>query len=127
MPKRTDRLNSLLKEVISEVIRKDIHHIPFINEFIAITRVEITSDLHHAKVFVNIIGKEGDKERSLAALREVAGTIGHLSSKKVVMRYFPTLEFFIDEGLEKQLRIEELLDKIAKERQARPHVSDDGE
>lgn len=123
MVKRTDRLNSLLQEVISEVLRKDIHHIPYINEFITITRVDITQDLHHAKVFVSILAKESDKEHALAALREVAGTIGHFASRKVVMRYFPVLEFFIDEGLEKQLRIEELLGKITKERDTRAGTS----
>ncbi len=118
---RTVRLNSLLKEVISEVIHRDIHHVPHINEFITITSVDITRDLRHAKVFVNIMASPEEKKKAIDALSENAKMIGMMASKKVTMRQFPVLEFFIDEGLEKQLRIEELLHKISKEREEREH------
>lgn len=55
--KRTDRLNSLLKEVISEVIRKDVRN-PHVNELVTVTRVNISRDLRHAKVFISVIGTE---------------------------------------------------------------------
>ncbi len=45
--KRTDRLNSLLKEVISDTIRADVRN-PHVNEFLTVTRVYITLDLHYA-------------------------------------------------------------------------------
>jgi len=117
--KRTVRLNSLLKEVISEVIHRDIHHIPLIDQMITVTRVEITSDLSYAKVFVSVIGDEKKKKSVLDCLKGLAGPIAKLASKKVVMRYFPSLEFELDVGLEKQLHMEEVLLKISKERQER--------
>jgi ribosome-binding factor A len=116
---RIVRLNSLLKEVISEVIHRDIHHVPFINEFVTVTRVEITNDLSFAKVYVSILGEERQKKQSLEALQKLSKTIGYMSSKKMVIRYFPELIFELDIGLEKQLRIEEILLKESKERQER--------
>lgn len=119
MPKqRTDRLNSLLKEVISEVIKRDLEHVP-INELITITRVGISKDLHHAKVYFSVIGDEIDKAETLALLEDATKQITHLASRKVVMRFFPHLQFILDEGLENQLRVEELLQKISKEREQR--------
>lgn len=118
---RVIRLNSLLKEVLSEVIHRDIHHNPLINQFITITRVEITADLSYAKVFVSIIGKDPDKLKVLAALNTIAPQITHIASRKVTMRHFPSLTFEIDHGLEKQMRIQELLSKISDERESRPH------
>ncbi|MBX9695199.1 MAG: 30S ribosome-binding factor RbfA [Cyanobacteria bacterium] len=115
---RTDRLNSLLKEVISEVIKRDVRN-PHVGELITVTRVQITKDLHHAKVFISVIGSDQDKEETLAALNSAAGFIAVHSSKKVVMRYFPELTFRLDDSVDKHMRIEELLGKISKERESR--------
>ena len=82
MPKqRTDRLNSLLKEVISEVIRKDVRN-PHVNELITVTRVEITKDLHHAKVYISVIGNETEKAETIKALQTAAGFIAVTLLKK---------------------------------------------
>lgn len=116
--KRIDRLNSLLKEVISDVIRKEVKN-PHVNEFITVTRVDITNDLHYAKVYISVIGSDAEKQETLAALNSAAGFIAINSSKKIVLRYFPSLTFILDDSVEKQMRIEELLHKISDERNAR--------
>lgn len=124
---RVDRLNSLLKEVISEVIRRDVRN-PHVNELVTVTRVEITKDLHYAKVYVSVIGNEEIKKETLIALQSAAGFIAVNSSKKVTMRYFPELTFKLDDGVDKHMRIEELLSEISKEKKSRteePH--DDNE
>ena len=118
--KRVDRLNSLLKEVISDVIRKEVKN-PHVNEFITVTRVDITSDLSYAKVYISVIGSETEKMETLAALNSAAGFIAVNSSKKIVLRYFPSLTFILDDSVEKQMRIEELLHKISDERNSRDH------
>lgn len=122
---RTLRLNSLLKEVISEVIHREIHHIPYINERITITRCEITADLHYAKVYVSILGSDADKIKALEALGQATHQITMLSSKKMRIRHFPALTFEVDTGLEKQMRIEALLYKIKNEREQRPPTDDE--
>ena len=52
---RTDRLNSLLKEVIAEVVMRDVRN-PKVNTLVTIKKVEITKDLHHAKVYISLVG-----------------------------------------------------------------------
>ena len=121
---RTTRLNSLLKEVISEIIRREVRN-PHVNELMTVTRVDITKDLHHAKVYVSVIGTQQQKEETLAALQSAAGFIAVQSSKEVVMRYFPALSFKLDDSVEKHMRIEELLGKIASEKDHRSEHADD--
>ena len=123
MTERTVRLNSLLKEVISEVIRRDIHHVPLLNELVTITRVEITSDLAYAKVYISVIGDDKKKKLVQTQLQDLAGPISRIARSKVTMRLFPHLDFFVDHDLDKQLHMEELLHKISKERKTR--VSED--
>jgi ribosome-binding factor A len=116
---RIDRLNSLLKEVISEVIFREVKN-PHVNELLTVTHVEVTKDLHHAKVYVSVIGSEEQKKDTIAALQSAAGFIAVNSSKKITIRYFPTLTFKLDESVDKQMRIEMLLNQISAEKDARP-------
>ena len=113
--RRVLRLNSLLKEVISEVLRKDLHHAVDAGDLLTITSVEITSDLSYAKVFISVIGEQEVKERICALLNRISGQIAHIAMKKVCMRIFPKLSFFIDEGLEKHMRICDVLAKVLPE------------
>lgn len=115
---RTDRLNSNLKEVISEVIRQEVRN-PHVNELLTVTRVDITKDLRYAKVYVSVIGSETEKQETLGALNSAAGFIAVNASKKVVMRYFPELKFILDDSVQKHMRIESLLGKLSAERKAR--------
>lgn len=122
--KRTDRLNSLLKEVISEVIFREVKN-PHVNELLTVTHVDITKDLHHAKVYVSVIGSDQQKNDTIAALQSAAGFIAVNSSKKITIRYFPALTFKLDESVDKQMRIEMLLHQISAEKDARPDEETD--
>ena len=115
---RVDRLNSLLKEVISEVIHRDVRN-PHLGKFITVTRVAISKDLHHAKVFISVIGSEQEKTESIEALQSAAGFIAVNASQKVVLRYFPELKFKLDDSVDRHMRIETLLEEIASERESR--------
>lgn len=109
--KRTYRLNSLLKEVISEVIRHDVKN-PHIHELWTVTEVDVSKDLHSAKVYISVIGSQSDKDRTLKALQSASGFVGVTAAKKVTLRYFPQLTFFLDESVDKVMQIDEVLNRI---------------
>ncbi|MEX1012212.1 MAG: 30S ribosome-binding factor RbfA [Waddliaceae bacterium] len=116
--RRVPRLNSLLREVISEVIERDVSN-PKLPSLITVTEVSITEDLHYAKVYITVLGDPKAKQQAVEILNEAAGFIGVTASKKVVMRFFPALTFILDETLEKRLRIEEILGEISQEKRQR--------
>lgn len=116
--KRTDRLNSLLKEVITEVVRKEVKN-PHVCELTTITRVDISKDLRHAKVYVSIIGTDEQKGLTLDALQSAAGFIAVKSSKKVVMHHFPELTFRLDDSVDKHIKIQKILAEIQQEQESR--------
>lgn len=125
MKQRIDRLNSLLREVISDVIRKEVRN-PKIPQLLSITRVEITKDLHFARVYVGFIGDAINVKEALNALQSAAGFIATAASKQIVIRTFPNLKFVLDDSVSNQMRIEQLLADISEEQQRRP-PSDDAE
>jgi len=122
--KRVKRLNSLLKEVLSEVITQEVKD-PRMAPLVTVTQVEISKDLHQAKVYVSIIGSEKERRDTLEALESAAGFIGVNASKKVTMRYFPTLTFKLDTTVDQQMKIDSLLDQIHREEENRPDASPD--
>ncbi len=115
---RIARLNSLLKEVISEVIYREVRN-PLVNEFVTVTAVDISNDLQHAKVHISVIGTQEAKDQTIRALQSAAGFIAIQSSKKVVMRYFPVLTFKLDSSVDQQFKIDSLLTKIHDEQKSR--------
>ena len=123
MTRRIERVNSLLVEVIAEVIMREVKD-PRIPSLITITKVETSPDLRQAKVYFSLIGSEKDKKTALQILQEAAGFIGMTASKKVVLRFFPQLTFKIDDTMEKHQRIDDLLKKIDEEKNARNQTSE---
>lgn len=118
--KRISRLNSLLREVISEVITKEVRN-PHISKFTSVTAVEITPDLKNAKVSISIIGSDKERDETIKALNQASGFISVHASKKIVIRYFPTLLFVLDTSVDKHMKIEKILSEIKKEKESRPN------
>lgn len=117
---RLERLGSLLKEVISEVISQDVRN-PNVAHFVSVTRVEITPDLHYAKVYISVIGSETEKQMTIEGLQQAAAFIAITASKKMTIRYFPALTFKLDTAVDAHLKIEKILGEIEKERKQRSH------
>ena len=114
-PRRIQRVNSLLKEVLSEVIMHDIKH-RNIPELITITEVDTAADLTSAKVFISLIADSRQKKDEVVAqLQAMSGYIATLASKKVTLRYFPSLTFKVDDSIDNYMKIDEILKKISHE------------
>ncbi len=122
---RTERLNSLLREVISDVIHREVRN-PKIPQLLSVTHVEISKDLHFAKVYISFIGENINTTEAIHALQSASGFIAATASKMVVMRTFPNLKFVLDDTAKQHMRIEQLLADISEEKEKRtPPASDD--
>ena len=67
MSTRQDKIQALLKEEISNILRREFAD-PRLG-FVTITDVEVSPDISFAKVFVSIFGKDEEKETNLAVLK----------------------------------------------------------
>jgi ribosome-binding factor A len=117
MQKRVDRVASLLMKDISQAIREDIQN-PEIG-FVTLTRVEVSKDIKSARVFYSVLGTDEEKKRTDLAIRNSAKEIKRIVNDRMNMRYAVDLRFIREEGLEHAFKIEEILGKIQKEREAK--------
>ena len=82
-----------------------------------INRVELSKDKGHCTVyFYSVKGKE-DFELKLDALKLYKPSLRKALAQKIKGRYVPDLVFAYDEQLEKQLKVETLLEKLKREGQ----------
>ena len=102
MSERTARLDELLREEISQVVRREVDD-PRIG-FVTVTDVEVTPDLRHANVWVSVIGSAAEKKQTLRALSHavpfVRGRLGKLRLKRI-----PDLHIKEDDSAERGTRV----------------------
>jgi ribosome-binding factor A len=105
------RINEVLREVIGAAISTDLND-PRIG-FVTVTSVETSPDLRTAKVFVSVLGSEGEREASLEGLRSSHGVLQSRIAAETRMKRTPTLTFHYDSTVEQGMRISRLLDRDA--------------
>lgn len=86
---------------------------------VSITRVEVSDDLGHARVFYSILGNEAP-ENVARGLASAAGFIRSSLARILEMRHVPDLDFRLDLSGRKQEEMERLLREIAEEHDTSP-------
>jgi ribosome-binding factor A len=120
MTYRIERLNSLLRQEISDLVQRQVKD-PRLGNFISITAVEISSDMRYAKVFVSRLGTDIEKKETLKALASASGFIRHELSERMKTRRIPELSFRLDDTIEKADRVLRIINEIASEENTKSH------
>lgn len=115
---RLARLGQQLQsEIAGMILRHEIKD-PRVNEFLTINRVEVTSDLSYAKVYVSSFMDDQSVRRGAEGLQSAAGFIQGVISKKLSTYKFPRLTFIADFSMKdgyKMVRKLDALEAAAKE------------
>ena len=114
--RRVEKLSSLLKREISELLINGVRDERIHQAMITITTVEVSGDLQHAKIFVSLFGEEQKKSDVLVCLEEAKGFIRGELARRLQMRRSPDLVFKIDKGMTKGSSVLDLLTSLELER-----------
>lgn len=113
MSHRIERVNSVIRQEISELLQRQIKD-PRLGDFIAITEVATSPDLKHARVYVSQLGGEVDRHKVLSGLASASGFFRRELAKRLKMRYVPELHFEWDDSIERGDRLSQLIDKVSR-------------
>jgi len=113
MTTRQQKVGELLKEEISDIIRRELKD-PRVG-FVTVTDAEVSADLSHARVYVSVLGSEQEKEATMKALRSASGFVRSEFARRAGMRTTPEIDFRFDESIEHGAHIFELLEQIKRE------------
>lgn len=115
---RHDKVANALKKEVSLIIHDELHD-PRLG-FVTITRVELTPDLRHAKIFFSVLGKDEDYKKTKEALDSALGFIRRLIAQRIRLRFTPEIIFKEDRSSEYSIKIQEVLEEIKVLNESRP-------
>ena len=113
MTTRQEKIQELLKEEISEILRREFKD-PRLG-FITVIDTEVTPDLRHAKVWVSVMGSDEERAENMKVLKHAQHFARQAFGRRVKMKTLPEIEFVLDTSVDKGMRIFELLQRIKKD------------
>ena len=110
MTQRTDRVDELLRQEITEILARDVSD-PRIG-FVTVTDVETAPDLRHARVWVSVIGGQTEKNETVAALGRAMGFVRRELGTRLRLKRIPELHVRLDDTAERGTRVLQLLHEL---------------
>ena len=119
---RQEKLGELIAAELSDLLRNRVKD-PRVG-FASITRVEVSGDLRHAKVFVSVMGTPEEQAATMKGLRNATGYLRHELAERIVLRYMPEISFRLDTSIEEGARILDLIRQVEEEERAGTQTSE---
>ena len=110
---RQEKLGELITAELSDLMRTRLKD-PRVG-FASITRVEVSGDLRHAKVFVSVMGTPEEQSDTMKGLKNASGFLRHELAGRLTLRYMPELAFKLDKSIAEGARILDLINKVEQE------------
>jgi ribosome-binding factor A len=111
--RRQRQVAELLHEEISLLIQRRARD-PRLG-FVTLTDVEVSPDLRVAHVYVSVLGDPDEVKQTLEALDHATSFFRRELGNTLSLRYIPSLDFRLDDSLQRALRIDQLLDSLEDE------------
>ena len=115
---RIGRINEEIQRELADQLRhlKD----PRVSQvgMVSITRVDTTSDLRYARIYVSTLDKSQEKD-VLKGLKSAAGFLRRELGRTLQLRYTPELQFIADDSIQHGAHILEILRQVERQDGAR--------
>ena len=115
---RVEKVSSLLKKEITLIMQNDLENDLIRDNFVAISKVYLSGDLQHCKIYITSSAKGIIKRKIVENLNIAKSSIRHNLIQRIEMRRIPDLIFINDVQTEKGLLVLKLLDELKNKNQA---------
>jgi ribosome-binding factor A len=112
----------MIKRDLAEILQREMRD-PRL-ALVSVTDVDVARDFTIAKVFISVIGTPQEKADALKALQGAAGFLRGQLGRMLDLRTVPTLVFRYDTGIERGVRMFELLREEEQALAENPQPSD---
>lgn len=117
MALRNQRVAEQMKKEMAQILRGELKDPRLGAGLVTVTGVELSNDLHYAKVYVSIYGDENQKSQAMEALSRAASFVRHEIGQRLSLRYTPEITFKFDASIEHGDYINRLLARVKAEEQ----------
>jgi ribosome-binding factor A len=102
---------------VGDILARSVHD-PGVG-FVTLTRVRVTEDLLQARVYYTTLGDEAARKKTARALDRAQPFIRRALGERLRLRRVPEISFTFDQSIAHQARVEELLEQIHRDDEAR--------
>src|SRR5688572_7473519 len=109
---RQEKFGRVLQKELADIFQQNRSSM-FDNAFITVSKVEVSPDLGHAKVYLSLLNAQ-NKEELLNIIRFNGKQVRHELATRIrkQVRVIPELQFFIDDSLDYVFHMEKVFDSI---------------
>lgn len=116
MKRRNLRVAGLIHRLLAEALQKELTETTAWK--INITKVDLSPDLRHARVFFLAITGPEDRLECEQMLKANTPFLKKAMARNLRVRFQPEISFVWDEALQATERVDEILDRLSRERRA---------
>lgn len=120
---RASRVGDQIRAELADLLVREVHD-PGIG-FLTIIHVKVSPDLQQARVYYTTIGDDKARRESARALDRATPFLRRQIGRRLRLKRVPELTFFFDDTIEKNDRIERILQELSTERADQPALADD--
>lgn len=113
MSQRIKRINELIKRELGKILLKEKNFYP--DTLVTITRVETSTDLRQAKVYISCFPAE-NSQKILNRLKKSIYSLQQKINKLLKLKFVPKISFLEETKTKEAGEIEEILEKIKNEK-----------
>ena len=114
---RLAKVSSLLKKEITLILQNDLDNDLVRDHFVHISKIDLSGDLQHCKIYVTSTATETVRKEIVANLNTAKSHIRHNLGKRIEIRRVPEIIFKDDIILDKGLSVLKLLDELKTKNQ----------
>lgn len=114
--RRVERVASLIRKEISELLSTGIRDGRVHQGMVSITSVEVAGDLQHCKIFVSVFGTEEERSQALEGLKAATPFVRGELGRRLQLRRTPEVVFQLDRSLERGSTVLGLLSELEQDR-----------
>jgi len=104
---RKERVARVIREEASRVVLYELAD-PRIG-FVTVTKVKVSADLQHARVYVSVMGDAPSRDETMGVLERAARVVQRAVGPRLKMRTIPRIEFEFDPSVEGSIRVSALI------------------
>ena len=109
---RLAKVSSLLKKEITLILQNDLENNLIRDHFVNISKIDLTGDLQHCKVYITSTAEEKVRKEIVGNLNIAKSFIRQNLGQRIDMRRVPDIIFKDDIVLDKGLSVLKLLDEL---------------
>ncbi len=113
MTRRIEKVADLLQSEIAELLRREVKHPALSEAMLSLTRVEVSPDLHMARIHVSVMGERDQEAAVFEALTRTEPFLHRELVKRLHMRTVPRLRFLPDHSIAEADRMTSLMRSVA--------------